>query len=164
MLACDCLLPLANRRDSVARAAYDRQLGDVVAAFAPDLVVLAGWMLILSPAVLERFPGRILNVHPALLPDGVGLEVLTSHGVLPALRGRRVVRDALRERLPVTGATVHYVTHDVDAGPVILREEVPVLPGDDEARLHARIKVVEHRLLPHGVALALAELERARGA
>ena len=99
------LLPLAGRRDAAERAAYDRQLVEVVAAFVPDLVVLAGWMLILSPVFLERFPGRILNVHPALLPDGVGPEVLTSQGMLPALRGRRVVRDALRERLPVTGAT-----------------------------------------------------------
>jgi len=152
------LLPLADRHDAAARAAYDRQLVEVVAAFSPDLIVLAGWMLILSPVFLERFPGRILNVHPALLPDGIGLEVLTSQGVLPALRGRRVVRDALRERLPVTGATVHYVTHDVDSGPVILREEAPVLPDDDEACLHARIKAVEHRLLPRAVAMALAEL------
>src|SRR4029079_16945138 len=113
------LLPLAHRHDAAARAAYDRQLVEVVAAFSPDLVVLAGWMLILSPVFLERFSGRILNVHPALLPDGVGLEVHPSQGMLPALRGRRVVRDALRERLPVTGATVHYVTHDVDSGPVI---------------------------------------------
>jgi phosphoribosylglycinamide formyltransferase-1 len=157
------LLPLADRRNEAARAFYDRQLVEVVAAFSPDLVVLAGWMLILSPVFLERYPGRILNVHPALLPDGVGGEVRTSQGTLPALRGRRVVRDALRERLPVTGASVHYVTHDVDSGPVILREEVLVLPDDDEACLHARIKTVEHRLLPQAVAMALADLPGARG-
>ena len=66
------------------------------------------------------------------------------------------MRDALRQRLPVTGATVHYVTTAVDSGPVILREEVPVLPDDDEVRLHQRIKSVEHRLLPRAVTMALA--------
>ena len=149
-------LPLAARRDPRGREAYDRRLAEVVAAFAPDLVVLAGWMLILSPSFLERFAGRVINVHPALLPDGDGLEVLTSRGLLPALRGHRVVRDALRREMPITGATVHYVTDDVDSGPVILREEVTILDGDDEARLHERIKAVEHRLLPLAVARALA--------
>lgn len=151
-------LPLANRRDPMARAKFDRQLADVVQAFVPDLIVLAGWMLILGPAFLERFPGRIVNVHPALLPDGDGDEVESSAGLLPALRGASVVREALSLGLPVTGATVHVVTATVDAGPVILREEALLLPGDDEASLHARIKQAEHRLLPRAVALTLAHL------
>jgi phosphoribosylglycinamide formyltransferase-1 len=151
-------LPLACRRDPTAREAFDRRLADVVAAFAPDLVVLAGWMLILSPAFLDRFPGRIVNVHPALLPADGGDEVASSHGALPALRGPRVVRDALVHRLPVTGATTHWVTTTVDAGPVILCEEVVIAADDDEAQLHERIRRVEHRLLPRAVALALAEL------
>ena len=141
-------LPLADRRDPVVREAYDRRLAAVIGAFEPDLIVLAGWMLILGPRFLNTFPGRIVNVHPALLPDGDGVEVLTSHGRLPALRGPRTVRDALRQRLPATGATVHYVTSVVDCGPVILREEVAILPDDDEVGLHERIKSVEHRLLP----------------
>ncbi|MCD6059664.1 MAG: phosphoribosylglycinamide formyltransferase [Thermomicrobiales bacterium] len=140
-------LPLANRRDPVAREAYDRRLAEVLRAFAPDLIVLAGWMLIFTPSFLETFPRRVVNA-----------EVLTSHGRLPALRGPRAVRDALRRRLPVTGATVHYVTTTVDSGPVILREEVPVLLEDDEVRLHERIKSVERRLLPRAVAMALAEV------
>jgi phosphoribosylglycinamide formyltransferase 1 len=151
-------LPLGERRDPVARAAYDRRLAEVLRAFEPDLIVLAGWMLILTPAFLDAFPGRIVNVHPALLPDRGGDRVLTSYGRLPALRGSRAVRDALRRRLPATGATVHFVTNEVDSGPVILREEVPVLSDDDEVRLHARIKAVEHRLLPRAVAMALAEV------
>lgn len=151
-------LPLANRRDPTARAMFDRQLADVVQAFVPDLVVLAGWMLILGPAFLERFPGRIINVHPALLPDDDGSEIESSVGPLPALRGARVVRDALTRGLPVTGATVHVVTSTVDAGPVVLRQEVAVLSGDDEASLHARIKQIEHLLLPRAVGLALAHL------
>ena len=151
-------LPLADRHDPAARHAYDLQLADVLLAFKPDLLVLAGWMLILTPAFLNRFPGRIVNVHPALLPDDGGIEVLTSRGLLPALRGARVVRDALAQRLPVSGATVHYVTTAVDAGPVILRHEVPVLPDDNEMTLHERIKTVEHQLLPRAVAIALAAI------
>jgi phosphoribosylglycinamide formyltransferase 1 len=151
-------LPLGKRGDPVAREAYDRRLAEVVRAYDPDLIVLAGWMLILTPAFLDTFPGRIVNVHPALLPDGGGDEVLTTHGRLPALRGPRAARDALRRRLPTTGATVHYVTTAVDSGPVILREEVPILPDDDEIRLHERIKAVEHRLLPRAVAMALADV------
>ena len=151
-------LPLADRHDPVVREAYDRQLAAVLLAFQPDLLVLAGWMLILTPAFLHRFPGRIVNVHPALLPDCGDIEVLTSHGRLPALRGPRAVRDALAQRLPVTGATVHYVTTAVDAGPVILREEVAIHPDDDETRLHERIKTVEHRLMPRAVAMALAAI------
>jgi phosphoribosylglycinamide formyltransferase 1 len=149
-------LPLVNRLDAVAREAYDRRLAAVTSAFEPDLIVLAGWMLILTPPFLDRFSGRVVNVHPALLPDGEGIEVLTSHGRLPALRGPRAVRDALTKRLPATGATVHYVTNAVDCGPVILREEVPILPGDDEVQLHERIKAVEHRLLPRAITMALA--------
>ena len=148
-------LPLADRHDPVSRQAYDLQLADVLLAFKPDLIVLAGWMLILTPSFLDRFPGPIVNVHPALLPNDGGIEVFTSRGFLPALRGARAVRDALAQQLPVTGATVHYVTTAVDAGPVILREEVSVLPDDDEIRLHERIKTVEHRLLPRAVAIAL---------
>jgi phosphoribosylglycinamide formyltransferase-1 len=149
-------LPLSDRRDPVLRQAYDCRLAEVLRAFDPDLIVLAGWMLILGPQFLNAFPGRIVNVHPALLSDGEANEVQTSYGRLPVLRGPRTVRDALRQRLPATGATVHYVTNAVDCGPVILREEVPVLPDDDEVRLHERIKAVEHRLLPRAVAMALA--------
>jgi phosphoribosylglycinamide formyltransferase 1 len=149
-------LPLSDRHDRVVRQAYDRRLAEVLHAFEPDLIVLAGWMLILTAEFLDAFPEQVVNVHPALLPDDGGIEVLTSHGCLPALRGSRAVRDALKQRLPATGATVHYVTTTVDSGPVILREEVPVLPDDDEIRLHERIKAVEHRLLPRAVAMALA--------
>jgi phosphoribosylglycinamide formyltransferase 1 len=156
-------LPLSDRRDAHVREVFDRQLADVLLVFRPDLIVLAGWMLILTPAFLARFPGRIINVHPALLPDGDGAEVTTSRGRLPALRGPRVVRDALAKQLPVTGATVHYVTTTVDSGPVLLCEEVTIYPDDDETRLHERIKWVEHRLLPRAVAMALATIPTAEG-
>lgn len=151
------VLPSPPWRDAERRADYDRELAARVEGLHPDVIVLAGWMLILGPAFLERFPGRIVNVHPALLPDDAGDIVATSRGRLPTLRGAHAVRDALHEQFPVTGATVHLVTNDVDAGPVLLREEVAIFPGDDEVSLHARIKDVEHRLLPQAVATLIRD-------
>jgi phosphoribosylglycinamide formyltransferase-1 len=131
-----------------ARAAWEQRLAGVVATFTPDLVVLAGFMRILSPAFLQYFPGRVINQHPALLPDDGGDTVTTSAGlIIPALRGAHVVPEALRRGLPVTGCTIHRVTPRVDDGPILASAEVPVLPDDDEASLHARIKAEEHRLI-----------------
>mgnify|MGYP001352953623 CR=1 FL=1 len=149
-------VPLQDRRCAAARVAFEQRLADEINAFAPDLLVLAGWMLILGQPVLKHYQGRVINVHPALLPDGPDDEIESSCGVVPVLRGAHAVRDALRRGLPLTGATVHVVTPVVDTGPVLLREEVPILQGDDQVRLHERIKQVEHRLLPRAVALALA--------
>lgn len=123
--------------DHPDRAAWDRALTAAVAEHAPDLVVSAGFMKILGPAFLERFGGRIVNTHPALLPAFPG-----AHGV----------RDALAYGVKVTGSTVHLVDAGVDTGPILAQEPVPVLPGDDEATLHERIKVVERRLLAEVVA------------
>ena len=145
-------VPLPRPADKAARpaarAAWERRVGDVVATFAPDLVLLSGFMRIFSADFLARFPGRIINQHPALLPDGGGPTVTTASGVtIPALRGAHVVADALRLGLPVTGCTVHRVTTTVDDGPVLASAEVPLLPGDDEAALHERIKAEERRLV-----------------
>ena len=106
-----------------------------------DLVVLAGYMRLVGPRVLAAFPGRILNTHPSLLP---------------AFPGGHAVRDALAHGVAVSGATVHLVDATLDGGPIVAQEAVPVVPGDDEATLHDRIRAVEHRLLPRVVALALA--------
>ncbi|MEI7643224.1 MAG: phosphoribosylglycinamide formyltransferase [Chloroflexales bacterium] len=131
-----------------ARAAWEQRLANVVAAFTPDLVVLAGFMRILSPDFLQHFPDRVINQHPALLPADGGDTVTTSAGlVIPALRGAHVVPDALRHRLPVTGCTIHRVTPRVDDGPILAQAEVPVLPGDDQASLHERIKTHERRMI-----------------
>lgn len=119
------------------RAAWDAALTDAVAGYAPDLVVSAGFMKILGPTFLDRFGGRIINTHPALLPAFPG-----AHGV----------RDALAYGVRVTGSTVHLVDAGVDTGPILAQEAVPVLPEDDEASLHERIKVVERRLLAQVVA------------
>lgn len=135
------------------RAAWERRLLAVLNAFDYDLVLLSGFMRILSPAFLAGCRAPMINQHPALLPDGGGEMVTTSGGaVIPALRGAHVVADALRLGLPVTGCTIHRATPVVDDGPVLGRAEVPVLPGDDEGTLHERVKAEERRLVVEVVA------------
>ena len=124
-------------RDHPDRAAWDRALAGALTARRPDWVVCAGVMMLLGPAVLDAFPGRVLNTHPALLP---------------AFPGAHPVRDALAAGVRTTGATVHLVDSGVDTGPVLAQREVPVRPGDDEASLHERIKAVERELLVETVA------------
>ena len=119
------------------RRARDAAIADFLERHGVELVVLAGYMALLDPAFLGRFPGRVINVHPALLP---------------AFPGAHAVRDALAAGVPVTGATVHLVDAGVDTGPVLAQREVRVLPDDDEDRLHERIKTVERELLVETVA------------
>ena len=124
--------------DHPDRGSFDLALRDLVAAARPDVVCLAGFMRILGPGFVRAFPDRILNTHPSLLP---------------AFRGAHAVRDALAYGVKVTGCTVHLVDEEVDHGPVLFQAAVPVEPGDDEDRLHERIKREEHRLLPLAVRL-----------
>ena len=148
---------------AAARADWERRLLGVLNTFAYDLVLLSGFMRVLSADFLAGCRAPVLNQHPALLPDpghpfdasaaSGGDTVTTSAGiVIPALRGAHVVADALRRGLPVTGCTIHRVTPAVDDGPVLARAEVPILPGDDEAALHERIKAAERRLLVEVIA------------
>ncbi|MFC4125809.1 phosphoribosylglycinamide formyltransferase [Nocardia rhizosphaerae] len=124
-------------KDFPDRAAWDLGLTEAVDTHQPDLVVSAGFMKIVGPRFLERFGGRFINTHPALLPAFPG-----AHGV----------RDALAYGAKVTGCTVHLVDGGVDTGPILAQEAVDVLPGDDEATLHERIKIVERRLLAEVIA------------
>ncbi len=119
--------------DHADRAAWSAALADTVAGFSPDWVVSAGFMRILAPVFLERFPQRVANSHPALLP---------------AFPGAHAVRDALAYGVKVTGCTVHLVDAGVDTGPIIAQQAVPVEPDDDEETLHERIKTAEWQLLP----------------
>ena len=116
----------------------DATLEETLTAVETDVVVLAGYMRIVGPRVLAAFAGRILNVHPSLLP---------------AFPGAHAVADTLAHGVTVTGVTVHLVDETLDGGPILLQEAVPVLPGDDADSLAARIHAVEHRLLPWAVAL-----------
>ncbi|PXY32275.1 phosphoribosylglycinamide formyltransferase [Prauserella muralis] len=118
--------------DHPDREAWDKALTDAVAAYRPDLVVSAGFLKILGSRFLARFPNRVINTHPALLP---------------AFPGMHAVRDALELGVKLTGSTVHFVDAGVDTGPIIAQQAVPVEAADDEASLHERIKVVERRLL-----------------
>lgn len=153
-------LPLRQPRDERVRAAWEQQVGDLLAVFRPDLIVMAGWMRVMSPAFIARFADQIINQHPALLPDDASDTYQLADGrVVPAIRGAHAVRDALRLGVPVTGCTVHRVTAAVDVGPVLARVEVPVLPGDDVARLHERIKIEERRAIV-AVVQALAAAHR----
>ncbi len=141
-------VPLQRPRHIATRTLWEQRLADVISAFDPDLVVLSGFMRVLSAAFLTRFSGQVINQHPALLPDDGGDIVYTRNGhAIPALRGAHVVTDALRLGLPATGCTIHYATPLVDNGPVLARVEVPIFPDDSPERLHERIKVEERRMI-----------------
>jgi len=141
------IAPKSGMPESEARLTALLQL------FQADLIVLAGWMRIFSATFLEHFPQRVINIHPALLPDaGTGSTYTTSNGTqIPVFRGLHAVKQALDAGVKVTGSCVHYVTPEVDAGPVICREEVLIEEGDTEETLHERLKVVEHRLIVEAV-------------
>lgn len=115
------------------REAFDAALGDAIEVHQPDLVVMAGFMRLLTPGFIRRFAGRMVNIHPALLPAFTGLD---TH--------ERAIERGCR----VHGCTVHYVTEGMDEGPIIAQATVPVLPDDDADRLAARVLAEEHRLYP----------------
>ena len=127
--------------DHPDRHAFDLAIRDMVADARPDVVCLAGFMKILGPEFVRAFPNRVINTHPSLLPAFPG-----AHGV----------RDTLAYGVRVTGCTVHIVDEQVDHGPVLLQVPVTVEDGDDEERLHERIKVQERRLLPAAARLVAA--------
>ena len=122
------------------RADYDRALAAALQARGVGLVCLAGFMRLLGPAFIERFPDAVLNVHPSLLPAFPGLDAQ---------------RQAFDHGVKVAGATVHFVTAELDAGPIIAQEAVPVRDDDTAGTLAARILEVEHRLYPAAVALVV---------
>jgi phosphoribosylglycinamide formyltransferase-1 len=119
-----------------SREAFDAALADAIDAHRPDLVVLAGFMRVLTDAFVTRYAGRLFNIHPSLLPSFPGLH---TH------------RKALEAGVRVHGATVHFVTPTLDCGPVVIQATVPVLPGDDEAALARRVLEQEHRIYPQAV-------------
>ncbi len=127
-------------RKGVSREDYDALLADFVAAARPDLVVLAGWMRILTPVFLDRFPNRVINLHPALPGAFPGLDAI-----------RRNYQAYRRGQATTGGVMVHYAVPEVDAGPVILAEPVPIYPGDSLAAFEARVHATEHRLIVEAI-------------
>ncbi|MBQ0935758.1 phosphoribosylglycinamide formyltransferase [Ideonella paludis] len=119
-----------------SREGFDEALAQAIDQHAPDLVVLAGFMRILTAGFVEHYQGRLLNIHPSLLP---------------AFPGLHTHRKAIEAGCVVAGATVHFVTADLDHGPIVAQAVVPVLPNDDEDSLAARVLVGEHRIYPQAV-------------
>jgi phosphoribosylglycinamide formyltransferase-1 len=127
---------VVDHKAYASREAFDAALAGVLDGFAPDVVVLAGFMRILGEAFVRRYEGRLLNIHPSLLPAFAGLH---TH------------RRALEAGCKLAGATVHFVTPDLDHGPIVMQSVVPVLPGDDEPALAARVLATEHVIYPKSV-------------
>ena len=137
-----------EHRGYAAREAFDAALGDVIDGFAPRLVALAGFMRILTPAFVARYAGRLMNIHPSLLPAFPGLDTHAR---------------ALAAGVKLHGCTVHFVTAELDHGPVIVQAAVPVFAGDDEASLAARVLAAEHRIYPAAVRWFLEDRLRVEG-
>lgn len=127
---------VVSHKDYTDRDAYDAALQAVIDEYRPDLVILAGFMRILTTGFVEHYTGRLINIHPSLLP---------------AFRGLHTHRQALDAGVRVHGATVHFVTPELDGGPVIAQAVVPVLPEDSEDSLADRVLEQEHRLYPRVV-------------
>jgi phosphoribosylglycinamide formyltransferase-1 len=127
---------VVDHRAFTTREAFDAALAEAIDRHAPDLVVLAGFMRILGSDFVRRYEGRLLNIHPSLLP---------------AFPGLHTHRRALEAGCKVVGATVHFVTPELDHGPIVMQSAVPVLPRDDEERLAARVLATEHLIYPQAV-------------
>ncbi len=127
---------LLSHKNFPSREAYDRELADLIDQYQPGLVVLAGFMRILTPVLVERFRGRMFNIHPSLLPK---------------FRGLHTHQRALDANEREHGASVHFVTEELDGGPLVLQARVPVEPGDDADALAARVLRQEHRIYPQAV-------------
>jgi phosphoribosylglycinamide formyltransferase 1 len=134
---------LFDRKRFASRRAHEEATLGELDRVRPDLICLAGYMRLLSPEFVARWRGRILNIHPALLPKFPGLEVQ---------------RRALEAGETESGCTVHFVDEGTDTGPIILQRRVPILPGDTEEALSARILEQEHRAYPEAIAQVLARL------
>lgn len=130
---------LLNHRDYDSREALDRDIVEHFRRAGVEWVIMAGWMRIVTPVLLDAFYQKVLNIHPSLLPN---------------FRGLRAVEQALAAGVKISGCTAHYAEATVDSGPIIAQAVVPILPDDDPISLHARIQVQEHRLFPLAIALA----------
>jgi phosphoribosylglycinamide formyltransferase 1 len=132
-----------DHRSFDSRQAYDQALAQCIDRYQPALVVLAGFMRILTASFVQHYHGRLVNIHPSLLP---------------AFPGLHTHRRAIETGCKVAGATVHLVTAELDHGPILAQAEVPVLPGDTEQTLAARVLSQEHRIYPQAIAELLERL------
>lgn len=130
---------LLNHKDFASREELDQAIVALLRQYQVDWVIMAGWMRIVTPVLIEAFPHRILNIHPSLLPSFPGV---------------RAVEQALAAGVKIAGCTVHYVIPEVDSGSIIMQAAVPVLEDDTPDKLHQRIQEQEHRIYPQAIALA----------
>ncbi|XFA74023.1 phosphoribosylglycinamide formyltransferase [Thermosynechococcaceae cyanobacterium Okahandja] len=136
---------LLNHRHYDSRESLDTAIVDTLKAHQVEWVVMAGWMRIVTPVLLNAYPQRVLNLHPSLLPS---------------FRGLHAVEQALAAGVKITGCTVHLVEEAVDSGPILVQAAVPVLADDTPETLHARIQVQEHRILKQAIAQVAAAASR----
>jgi len=139
---------VVGHREAPSREAYDARLVEVLRAHGVALVVLAGFMRLVSPVLLNAYPARVLNIHPALLP---------------AFPGLHAERQALEHGARLTGVTVHFVDEETDHGPILAQAAIAILADDSEATLHARIQDQEHRLYPFAIQLIAEGRVRVEG-
>lgn len=137
-------IPVAvlSHRDHATRESFDAALADLIDGYAPDLVVLAGFMRILTPGFVERYAGRMINIHPSLLPGFPGLHTHAR---------------ALEAGVKVHGASVHFVTPELDHGPIVIQGALDVLPSDTEVSLASRVLALEHRIYPRAIRWAVED-------
>lgn len=129
---------LLNHRQFESREALDGAIVETMQQYQVDVIVMAGWMRIVTDVLINAFPDRLVNIHPSLLPS---------------FRGTHAVEQALAAGVKITGCTVHLVRLEVDSGPIIMQAAVPILPDDTVETLHQRIQVQEHRIFPAAIAL-----------
>jgi phosphoribosylglycinamide formyltransferase-1 len=130
---------LLNHREFPNREDMDRAIVQTLQQYGVEWVIMAGWMRIVTPVLINAYPNRILNIHPSLLPS---------------FKGAHAVEEALQAGVKITGCTVHLVVPEVDSGTILMQAAVPVLPDDTRETLQARIQVQEHRIFPQAIALA----------
>lgn len=136
---------LHNHRDYKGRETLDAEIVNTLQQYQVDYVVMAGWMRLVTPVLIEAFSDRIVNIHPSLLPS---------------FKGVRAVEQALAAGVKIAGCSVHLVRLEVDSGPILVQAAVPVLADDTAETLHARIQVQEHRILPQALAQLAADIQR----
>lgn len=133
---------LLNHRDFENREALDLAIVNTLHKYGAEWVIMAGWMRIVTPILINAFPHRILNIHPSLLPS---------------FKGAHAVEQALAAGVKITGCTVHYVVAEVDSGAIVMQAAVPVMPDDTVETLHHRIHLQEHRIYPQAIGLAASQ-------
>ncbi len=130
---------LLNHQDYARREEFDAQIVKILHQHQVEWVIMAGWMRLVTPVLIDAFPNRIINIHPSLLPS---------------FKGIRAIEQALASGVKIAGCTVHLVCLEMDSGEILMQAAVPILPNDTSETLHARIQIQEHRILPQAIALA----------